>query len=159
MNIRQLAAADYLQIKAAFRRLVKRCGGVEAAASCTRADPSRLSKYQNPDDPMFAPIDVVADLEAEVNEPIVSDLVNTMCSESRIASTPEDPSKHCHALTKELGDVAGRIIEAQRDGKYTLTELRQIEKELQDLIFAAQRAHGDVCQMQADIKAKSIEAA
>lgn len=159
MNIRQLAAADYLQIKAAFRRLVKRCGGLEAAASCTRADTSRLSKYQNADDPLFAPIDVVADLEAEVNEPIVSDLVNSMCSDSRIARNPEAPGNHLHVLTKEMGDVAARLIEAQQDGKYTLTELRLIEKEIQDLILAAQRMHQDVCDLQSKVKAGSTEAA
>jgi len=69
---RQLPARDYASLKAEFRDLVEAGGGVTRAARITRVNAPRLSNYCSSQDSSFAPVDVIADLEAEVGEPIVT---------------------------------------------------------------------------------------
>lgn len=158
--MRQLPEKEYLRLKAATRRLVRMCGGIVAAAETTRVDKGRMSRYCDAKEDLFAPIDVIADLEAEVNEPIVSSLINDMCSESRVPRQPTDPGLHLHKLTKELGDVAGAVLEAQKDGRYSINELETIHKEMEDLLRRASRAHDDVYTMIAALRgSKETEAA
>ena len=55
----------YLTLKGAQRQLNKAVGGLESGASITRVDYRRLSRYGSPNEALFAPVDVVADLEAD----------------------------------------------------------------------------------------------
>lgn len=72
---RRHPAALYLTLKGAARQLVKRAGGQEAAAAVSRVRPQQYSIYGNPADEFACqhmPTDIVADLEAEIGEPVVT---------------------------------------------------------------------------------------
>lgn len=69
---RYLPLNDYLALKAACRALVRACGGPNAAAGITRSDAPRLSRYGAAEEAMHAPLDVIADLEAEAGTPEVT---------------------------------------------------------------------------------------
>lgn len=59
-------------LKTLFRALVAEAGGLDAAAACVRVGRSRLAEYYALDGDAFAPIDVVARLEAIVGRPLVT---------------------------------------------------------------------------------------
>jgi len=66
---RFLPARDYLALKSAFARLVEQAGGQSAAARIVRVGQQQVSNYCSLAEEQaecFAPLDVVADLEAEV---------------------------------------------------------------------------------------------
>ncbi|WP_337996209.1 hypothetical protein [Oleispirillum naphthae] len=69
---RYLPLNDYLALKASVRSLVRSCGGPNAAAGITRSDAPRLSRYGAAEEAMHAPLDVIADLEAEAGVPEVT---------------------------------------------------------------------------------------
>lgn len=64
--------AEYVSLKQASKRLIKSCGGLEAAAMVTRVGHSELARYYDPSERLFMPIDVAADLEAISRNPLVS---------------------------------------------------------------------------------------
>lgn len=72
---RQFDRSSYLKLKAATRRLNKQVGGQEAAASLTRVDVGRLCRYGLAHDPSFMPVDVVADLESDAGDLIVTKIL------------------------------------------------------------------------------------
>lgn len=59
-------------LKTLFRVLVAEAGGLDAAAACVRVGRSRLAEYYALDGDAFAPVDVVARLEAIVGRPLVT---------------------------------------------------------------------------------------
>jgi len=72
---RFLPQRDYLSLKATFRRLVILVGGGNEAAAQTRVGQQALDRYGSVSaehEDRFAPIDVIADLEAACGEPIVT---------------------------------------------------------------------------------------
>lgn len=72
---RFLPQRDYLGLKAAFRRLVVMAGGGNEAAAQTRVAQQGLDRYGSaaPEhEDRFAPVDVIADLEAACGEPVVT---------------------------------------------------------------------------------------
>lgn len=69
---RYLPQRDYARIKAATRGLVDATGGPEAASHITRFDKGRLSRVGALHEGAFMPLDVVADLEADCGQPIVT---------------------------------------------------------------------------------------
>ena len=64
---------DYIKLKAAARRLIKLNGGTEASASIARTGRSNMSDYGNVNRlDVWMPVDVAADLEEELGEPVVT---------------------------------------------------------------------------------------
>jgi len=72
---RQLPDRDYQTLKAVTRQLVNSAGGASAAAAITRGDHQSISRYgsAHPDNAdRFMPIDVLADLESECEQPVLT---------------------------------------------------------------------------------------
>lgn len=72
---RQLPDRDYQVLKGATRQLVTAAGGPVVASSITRGDHQGISRYgsTHPDHvDRFMPIDVVADLESECEQPVLT---------------------------------------------------------------------------------------
>jgi hypothetical protein len=131
---RQLSGAAYLQIKAACRQLVKIVGGIEPAASVTRVGKTALAEYGSPDHPAFMPVDVVADLEAEVGRTPVTDLLRTLASEyaAPAAARPMTAPEALRAASASLTAAAGfaRCLgEAADDGVISDGELTALIRE------------------------------
>lgn len=141
MNTRLLPTADYLRIKAAFRDLVDQAGGPTRAATKTRTDASYLSRYGNPNESMQAPIDVIMDLEADVNEPVVTRVMAELAGFSLVdkaAGVPADSfaqdvgetAKDAGALLSAFGEaLADNKIDAS-DAKRTLPRLHELQETL-----------------------------
>jgi hypothetical protein len=132
MSARHLPARDYDAIKAAFRRLVRTCGGPAQAADITRSDKARLSRYGAPDESMNAPVDVVADLEAESGKPEVTRVLADLSGYLLIPQPPQhgDPVwiEHLGALGKEAGEAIARLSQAlSNGGTITAEEVRDLE--------------------------------
>lgn len=73
MNARQLPRRDYLRLKASTRDLISAAGGPTRGAELTRSSQSRLSEAMAPHcEDRFLCIDQVADLEAEVGQPVMT---------------------------------------------------------------------------------------
>ncbi len=129
---RAFPAPAYQALKAAFRRLTKAAGGQESAASVTRVDHQRIGRYGRAQEPMFAPVDVVADLEADVGEPHVTRMLADLQGCLLIPKPPlqGDPEwiAHLGALGKEAGEALSCLSEAlESDGKITADEVRDME--------------------------------
>ncbi|KFL27049.1 hypothetical protein JP74_09030 [Devosia sp. 17-2-E-8] len=145
MNGRQLPQSDYLALKGASRELVTKVGGSVHAQSVTRVRQQAFSEYGSPDEMRFMPIDVVADLEAEVG-PVITRTLADLC--------------HCLLVPMPQGRGTGRVLEASgaaaedtgklmielgqalRDGKITERErdalLRNIHQIMIDLSALAE---------------------
>jgi hypothetical protein len=144
---RQLKDSDYKYLKAAARRLIKSCGGVEAAAMATRVNKSALSDYQNVDKPdHFMPADVIADLEYDIGQPIMTSAMAKLCSHYMVPdgtrptelSFPEKLSR----IAKETADIFEKGTASMADGVISEQEAEEILREVQDAHDVLQQARG-----------------
>lgn len=112
--------ATYLALKAETRRLIKACGGVESAASVTRVDFQTLSRYSRPQEQQFIPVDVIADLEQDCGEPVVTralaDLAGYDLVKRESAAEPGEAERAFQALVSAEGEVTCEGIRALLDG-------------------------------------------
>lgn len=128
---RQLPARDYASLKAEFRDLVEAAGGVTRAARITRVNAPRLSNYCSAQDPSFAPIDVIADLEAEVGEPVVTrilaDLAGYVLVRKAAVERPVETIDRAAApVMQAVGKAMMELGSALRDGVCTPQEAAAI---------------------------------
>lgn len=141
---RQLPLADYEKLKAAWRRLLKACGGPEVASKITRArNHSLLSEYGSPSClDRFPPLDVIADLEAECGEPMVSQALADLmgCDLIRRDARPAGSLRSLMAAcTRGFADVSVTFVDSDEDGKWTAKECDELDGDLLGLIEAAQK--------------------
>ena len=150
--MRQLAQDDYRRIKALFRRLVKLSGGLCEAAEITRYEKSRLSDFQNPHHSAFPPADVIADLEAEVGEALVSrELVRLVGELNLEGPLPQDGdfNQLGRRILIELAELESEFERRFEDGSLCERDLEVMEKEAGDVLAAARHYHDAVCRLRA----------
>lgn len=121
---RHLPARDYLYLKAATRDLITAAGGPVRAAEISRADHPRLSRYGSPNEGMHAPIDVIADLEAETGDPVVTralaDLAGfVLVPKAEAIARGINFGKHLGEVACETGQLMAGLGEALADGAVT----------------------------------------
>ncbi|MDB5597408.1 MAG: hypothetical protein JWM36_4369 [Hyphomicrobiales bacterium] len=126
-DARQLPSADYARLKAAFRDLVEASGGVNRAARVTRVNAPRISSCGSAQKPDFAALDVIADLEAECGQPIVSamlaDLAGFVLVPKEATTKPQGIIDHASAeLMIKNGHVQIELGHALADGACTAEE-------------------------------------
>lgn len=129
---RVFPACSYMALKAAFRRLTKAVGGQESAASITRVDFQGIGRYGRAHEAMFVPVDVVADLEADAGDPLVTRAMADLQGHLLVPKPPAegDPEwvEHLGALGKEAGEAIARLSEAfAHGGTITADEVREME--------------------------------
>ncbi|MGQ3671645.1 phage regulatory CII family protein [Xanthobacter sp. TB0136] len=124
--------ADYLALKGATRRLVEACGGQESAATVTRVAPQTLNKYGHPHEGVFAPVDVVADLEADAGDLLVTRALATI-SGHVLVRLPEGIEGsgcwygHIADVAQGAGEVVRRLGAALADdGEVSACEIREL---------------------------------
>jgi hypothetical protein len=136
VNDRQLPKRDYLALKAAFRDLVAAAGGPNRAATKTRGNASLMSRYGAVHEEMFAPDDVIADLEAEVGEPIVTrvraDLAGFQLVPKCAADTGINFTAHLGDVAKESGEAISSLATAMADGVITPREAEGVLQEVRE---------------------------
>ncbi|SDQ99206.1 hypothetical protein [Pseudovibrio sp. Tun.PSC04-5.I4] len=145
-TIRPLRGADYSRLFAYSKELVKKNGGVEASSLCTRVSPSQLSRYGQQQSEEAMPVDVIADLEHEAADPILTRVLARM-SGYALVELPREAAEpdwvgNVGQLSKEFSDVISRVAEClQDDGKITADEVKHhhLRRELAELISVAVR--------------------
>lgn len=146
-DLRQCAGPDYLRLKALFRQLVDLAGGPDLASTFTRVERSQIYNYGAAGSDLYAPIDVVLDLEAQVGRPIVTSEVMRLVREHQAAPAVAPASnldRGAQRITAELGDVA-RLLADLPEGAIPAA----LERKAGDLMAAAREFHDDVCQLRA----------
>ncbi|MBL4590610.1 MAG: hypothetical protein JKY96_01485 [Phycisphaerales bacterium] len=156
---RQLTVEDYREIKDAFKRLVLLClkdghRGATAAAIVTRVSQERISQYYSHDEKFrgdFAPADIVADLEAHVDAPIVTEFLADLQDRRLIkrdeCTTVQSPVNALLSVIATMGQVQTHIAETMADGRIDPEERKQPKKTFrtaEDQLTAARRAFIDI---------------
>lgn len=155
--MRQLPRNDYLAIKAATRQLVKQAGGLDNAAAVTRPGRSALSDYGNPNhDDVFMPADVIADLETEISEPLLTAALARLqgCELMRVEFGGKvDPkwAEGLAAMGKEISEAFAKAgMALANGGDIDAGEIRTLE-----LIREFDEALGSVARVRALLVARS----
>ncbi len=138
---RLLPAASYCGLKAAFRRLASQAGGQESLASITRVSQAQISLYGRPPGSAtteaYAPVDVVADAEADTGEPLVTralaDLAGYILVKKPAASAKPVDFHDLAAFGKESGEALARLAQVLDDGQVSAQEAPAAIAELRDV--------------------------
>jgi hypothetical protein len=146
LGARSLPLRSYTGLKAATRQLVRLAGGVESAASITRVGFPAVARYGNLAEPdCYMPIDIVADLEADTGEPLVTRALAEATGHVLVPG-PAVPAEgdfvgHVARIAREAGEVMARLGHALADGRITAAECRELKlvDEAGDLVVAAAR--------------------
>ena len=141
---RQLPGDAYEKLKALTRRLVKIAGGVEHAAKLTRVGKSELSDYGNPNSPKFMPADIIADLESEVGEGILTAGLARLLEDGMSKHGALGPVELGAAVTVALGEFQSAALAAIEDGHIDNHELDDLISAAAETMLAAQRAHDEL---------------
>jgi hypothetical protein len=140
---RQLPATDYAALKAATRQLVSAAGGGNEAAKATRVGQQVLSGYGSlaPEHrDRFAPLDVVADLEAECGQPIVTRKLAAL-NNCLLVQLPTGPghgavTERSGRSAHEFGEVMAGVFGAlANDGRITPDEAGPILNDIRELML------------------------
>lgn len=135
---RLLPERDYAALKAATRDLVEAAGGGKRVAGKTRTSEVRISdaasiKVMD----RFAAIDVIADLEADTETPIVTrclaDLAGFNLVAREIARDP-DMLGHLARIARETGEVIAGLSASLADGHHSDQEKAALRKEIREAI-------------------------
>ncbi len=155
---RSRSKGDYVSLKQASKRLIKACGGLEAASMVTRVGHSELARYYDPAEKLFMPIDVVADLEVISGTPLVSQPLAHLLGFALMPIKSEltvEPSHHWTALLAQLGEetaIALRQIGAALTDHGTLTaqsiDNYQLPRHLDNLVQAALQLKASIAHRQ-----------
>lgn len=113
---RPLSQNEYDGLKHASKRLIKACGGLEAASMITRVGHSELARYYALEEKLFMPVDVVSDLEAIADSPVISQTLAQMLGYTLIQLQPADTATPHHHWTSQLAHL----------GQETAAVLKQI---------------------------------
>jgi hypothetical protein len=139
---RQLPAVDYASLKTATRALIKVIGTETDAAGVTRVAQPQLSKYvsTSPDNAeFFVPIDIIADLEAECGQPVVTRKLAEL-SGHELVPLPEilrdgnGLDQVSGAAVKAAGEFLAVLGSALADGKLGETEMAAVSSEGREVI-------------------------
>lgn len=128
--------------KVAVARAVKMGGGCNAMADIVRADAPRLSRYGNIREPEFAPVDVCAEIDAEIvkrgGDPVVlrayADLFGFDLAARAVEASVTADLIHCAGgVAKESGELISQAIAAAADGHISPREAIAIDNDAADL--------------------------
>lgn len=148
--MRQFGTETYLAIKASCRDLVALAGGPLRVSKITRAHQGHVSTAISQHDmERFLCIDQIADLEAEVQEPVVTRLLAEMAGydlEPRavINASPRTVHQHLAQVITETADVTAAVVSAMADGKLDDGERTAISKEIEQAIIKLQALKADL---------------
>ncbi|WP_319413910.1 phage regulatory CII family protein [uncultured Cohaesibacter sp.] len=141
MNARQFASETYLRLRRRCRELTKKAGGVECAAEITRVSPAQMARYGQPQGVDWMPVDVVADVEKDIGEPVVTRALAQVLG-FELVKLPEgrwegDISQQLASMFAEAGDIGRKIGECLADdGCISKDEARRyrLRKEIADAL-------------------------
>lgn len=120
----------YERLKGAARDLVGAAGGPRRCQGITRGTESLLSRYGARQEEVFAPIDVIADLEKDAGEPIVTRLLAELSGHLLVpvptATGDMNWKAHLFGLLSEGGEVGLGLSEATLDDDVSRAEAKAL---------------------------------
>lgn len=143
--MRQFGEKTYLGIKAACRKLVDRAGGPQQVARLTRANQGHISSAISPNElERFMAIDQVADLEAEIGDPLVTRHLAEMAGFNLEAKTPlpDEPMpilQHFAHVVSECSDVQRELASRLADGSLDDRDRAMVAEQAREAIDALQK--------------------
>lgn len=144
MSPRRDIPEHHRSLKALFRVTVARCGGLDAAATCVRVGRSQLHNYCDMHSDQFAPVDVLAELEAVAGEPLVTADLARRAGFILVPMAAEGDgllAQDMAALGKEVGETFAAFAHAMaNDGAVDAAEAERVERELADVVRVASAA-------------------
>lgn len=151
--MRPMARSSYRHLKAATHALYAQFGGQDSASLFTRVSQQTLSRYScfgDDNAERFAPIDVVADIETELGNPIVTRALAGLSDHLLIkrpvaVSTKSDNARELGVVAKECGEVVSAFAESVADDQITHEEAKRVRKEAMETmaVMAALVEHMD----------------
>ncbi len=168
MEARTFGKDTYKRLKRRTDQLIDSCGGLVAASAETRAGKSSLANYADSRDHgaaanLWAPIDIIADLEKAAGEPLVTkELARLAGYELLPMATADDKldpmSDHCHhailmgratevALQMDADDI--RTADELTAYVDALTEARDYLQRMLDKARTEQASKATVTQIRA----------
>ncbi|MFA5897904.1 MAG: hypothetical protein WC829_02205 [Hyphomicrobium sp.] len=146
MTARQLPAADYHGLKTAFRALVRRIGSATHAAELTRVRQQEISNYGSAADEYaerFAPIDVIADLEAEVGPLVTAELArltnHMLLPLPAVARCGTPLGRITGQAMRQVGEAFADLGKSLDDGVITKVEGAHVAREIDEAIVLLAR--------------------
>lgn len=131
-----------LEIKAAFRDLIKDAGGQDRAALIAGLTQSKISEAASVNHLDRGPrVDHVAALEAETQSPRITKLLAEFAGCELVplgTAKAGDPHVHLARIIKESGDVTAHTSQALADGKISAKEAAALKREAREAIEALQ---------------------
>ncbi|ODT50289.1 phage regulatory CII family protein [Devosia sp. 63-57] len=143
MTGRQLPANDYAALKAATRQLVTHAGGAVAASAVTRGGHQNIGRYGSaqPDDgERFMPADVIADLESECGQPVLTRALaklsgHLLVPEPSVVKSGTALGAITARALKETSDVFVALAEGWGDGRLCAADAARVEGEIEEAII------------------------
>lgn len=125
-------------LKAAVRRAVILAGGPAAACKALRVDAARLSRYGNPEDPSFIPVDVAHELDKLAGETVIlramADLFGfELVPRNMVGPEFVDLTQKAGEFARESGELVSTVIEAGHDEHMSPNEARRIDDAAADV--------------------------
>jgi hypothetical protein len=144
MTARKLPAVAYHALKAAYRRLVDLAGGLESSATTTRVSKTSLGYYCQATHDQHMPGDAIADLEADVGEPVVTRELARLAGYELVPIGGRAETGDIVVLTLRLdastAAVSEAVAEMETDGRREVHELDAVCEALRTAIGRGQAA-------------------
>lgn len=116
-----LTNAWFHQVKAANRKLIKKNGGIEAAAELTSLSKSQIGRCHSDSDTELLPVPAILRLEAECGDPVVT---RVMAAQHGCKLTdPREKSSDSACLLRESLELSARANEYQRNAAIAFSDL------------------------------------
>jgi hypothetical protein len=134
-------------LKTAVKRVIAELGGLEAAATCTRAQKTRLAEYgaaQAPDAHM--PADVILDLELTAARPLITEALCRVHGCLMIPVELPGEGDVARALQAVATDAGATLSDALRalSGGMSAPDMLTVQADLTELVRASQAALAQV---------------
>lgn len=150
MKACSISDASKIALKNTTRRLINLAGGLDSASAACRTSSTSLGRFQNVNDKQFVPADVIADLEADINEPLVTRALALLAGYelTPVSQAPEkcptDPTQMVARIAHELGDLAAIVEDMDADGRRDIHELQAVADALSEIGRAAERGKDEI---------------
>lgn len=141
--MREITVTDRAAMKTATRRLVQRVGGIEAAATVCRYAKSAIAETYDPQRmDRTMPIDVVADLEAVAEAPLVTEVLARLSGHALmpIGQAGGLEAQAIAEVGRRASDVFAAWASAHADAQVTDAERQRVAGELLQLQRACMQA-------------------
>jgi hypothetical protein len=137
-----LTNAWFHQLKAANRMLIKKNGGIEAAAEITSLSKSQIGRFHSDSDTELLPIPAVLKLEAECGDPLVTRVMASLhgCK----LTDPQEHAAEGACLLRESIELSSRAAEYQRNATLAFSDLKvsptEARQAIRDLALIVEKA-------------------